>query len=152
MDDRKPPKARRFVESVMTIAKPVLVVDGAGLGIAALGALFVEHRVACAAFVAAGRVVGIVSSNDLARTRRIVRDQHALVTDVMAHAAPIPPTHTILESAADLATANLDYLVVVSEGRPVGVVHACDVLAWFARRHGIRSAGFPASASLRSNT
>jgi CBS domain-containing protein len=133
MDHPKAAKLRRFTESVMTIAKPALVIDGDGMMVAGLSELLTEHRVSCATFVSSGRIVGALSSNDLLRSR------YALVRDVMHDVLPIPPTHTIVESAFDLATHALAYLVVVSATKPIAVVRSHDVLAWFAERHGLPS-------------
>lgn len=129
--DRPKTRPSRFTESVMTIAKPALVVDGEGMVVAGLAALFTEHRLTCATFVSCGRIVGVLSSIDLPHS------SHALVRDLMRDVLPIPPTHTIVESAADLATHALAYLVVVSAGKPIAVVRSHDVLGWFAERHGL---------------
>jgi CBS domain-containing protein len=83
----------------------------------------VRHRIGGVAVVDHSRLVGVISKGDLlARTGITARD---LMTPVV-HS--IPPNLPVRAAASRMLTMNIQRLLVVDEGVPVGVVTATDFL------------------------
>jgi len=131
---------------VMSIARRLLTVVDRQMTVDELAVLLLEHHVSTAVVVGpVGGILGFVSMNDLPREN--VLDSQGpdgtLVRDVMTPlVVTIPEESDIPYAAAVMASRNVHQLFVRAAAGPIiAVLHARDVLAWFARSRGLAIPG-----------
>jgi predicted transcriptional regulator len=135
-----PPTSSSDVEvvTVATIARPARAIVRDELSAEELASFLLDHRLSWVAVAdKQKKIVGFASMTDLAGAPAgaRVRDMMRPFTFVLDERL------SIARVAAVMAARGVHRLLLVSaEGEAVGLVHALDVLRWFARRHGVHVA------------
>lgn len=154
--------AKTNADSVMSIAHRILTVVDREMTVDELAVFLLEHQLSAAVVVGpVGAVLGFVSMTDLVREHvlesdtsdgdpppkrhrhkrsvELVISPRTLVRDIMMpFVLTLPEGCDVPHAAAMMASRDVHQLLIRSEtGAIIAVVHARDVLAWFARSRGL---------------
>lgn len=164
--DETPPVSDDEDMTVAALARPIGAFVRTEMTADELAIFLLDRRLSCVAVVDdAEQVVGFVSMTDLVREHvmegnthdeiapqrrragaRIKKGsgfheepRHTRVGDMMMpFVLTLPERSTIPQAAAVMAARGVHRLLLLSSvGEAIGMVHALDVLRWFARRHGV---------------
>jgi predicted transcriptional regulator len=132
--------------TVAALARPMSAFVRTEMTAGELAVFLLDRRLGCVAVVDdAERVVGFVSMMDLVREHvmeekaRGEAPHRTRVGDMMMPSVlTLPEDATIARAAAVMATRGVHRLLLLGPGgEAIGMVHAIDVLRWFARSQGV---------------
>lgn len=94
-----------------------------------------EHAISAVPVMEADRMVGIVSTSDVLRSFAAARDTPVNARAIMSTRVVVArPTERLDEAARRLVRERIHRLVVVDEGRPIGILAARDILLGLPHR------------------
>ncbi len=108
------------------MSAPVRTV-GPGDGVLVAAGLMRSHRISSVVVLEAGRAIGVLSRSDLFGARA---QEDVPVSDCMTrHVIEIAPSASIPRACAQMLEREVHQLVVLEDGRPVGVLAGSDAVA-----------------------
>ena len=120
--------------TIATIARPVRAVVRDELSASELAVFLLDHALSWVAVADKRRnVVGFVAMSDLVGAAPDASVRQIMLPFVLT----MDERSSIARVSAAMATRGVHRLLLVSPtGEGIGLVHALDLLRWFARRHG----------------
>jgi CBS domain-containing protein len=140
---RRPAAGARTIAGavpVTQIMSPDVVCASPDLDLDALVDIMVRGRLGCVPIVdERGRPLGMVTKLDIVEhlVAPVARALPLAADVMMPLALTLPGTATVAQAAALMASEYLHHLMIVSEGKLIGVVSTMDVTRWLADNDGI---------------